>query len=573
MSSRRKAALVAALAAAALAAQSCTSLPANTDPEVLRAYDPQPSEAQNLEPVAGEDPDVTLRGFYQAAAIPTQDYQAARGFLGDRAAVDWDPHESTLVIDRINITTSTTRGSNARAFEVAGEVVGSLDANGSYTAHTGSYRAEVELEKNADDEWLLTDVPNGTLLERGQLLEHYRPRDVFFYRSGGDRLVGDRRWLYSQLRAEPSALINRVLRGPSEPLAPAVETRAREDLTYTGFQDGTFHFDGAGGMSQEELSGLAAQLAWTLQRAQVSGPYFFEFDGSVLGGEDGVSADDFTDVSPEREAESPPEFFALNENGVSRVSANTTQPVGGELGQGGRVSSAEIADNGTAMAVRSRADGDSELVVGAVDGPVAPVLQASTIARPTLEPDGESGWVVVDGERIVRASRGAGGAVETADVEAEELEDLDGSVSVLRLSPDGARAALIVDGRVYRAAVARPSPGERRLEQLSEIAGRLEGTAVSLEWLPDGDLVVGASNAQSPIWQLGHDGAELSPLPSENVSAPVVGVAATSSTLYLTDSLAIRQRSAGMTEERRYWREVPGLQGVRSLPIVARATE
>ena len=65
------------------------------------------------------------------------------------------------------------------------------------------------------------------------------------------------------------------------------------------------------------------------------------------------------------------------------------------------------------------------------------------------------------------------------------------------------------------------------------------------------------------------DGSSVTALSTGNISAPVVAVATSPSTLYVTDANALLQvPSSG--EDNPIWREVPGLEGVRALPIIAR---
>lgn len=56
---------------------------------------------------------------------------------------------------------------------------------------------------------------------------------------------------------------------------------------------------------------------------------------------------------------------------------------------------------------------------------------------------------------------------------------------------------------------------------------------------------------------------------SGNISAPVVAVAASPNTLYVTDANALLQVPTSGADNP-IWREVPGLEGVRALPIAAR---
>lgn len=58
---------------------------------------------------------------------------------------------------------------------------------------------------------------------------------------------------------------------------------------------------------------------------------------------------------------------------------------------------------------------------------------------------------------------------------------------------------------------------------------------------------------------------------SGNVSAPVVALEVSPSAIYLTDSQAMLELPSADTEANQssFWREVPGVQGRRSAPIVA----
>lgn len=58
-------------------------------------------------------------------------------------------------------------------------------------------------------------------------------------------------------------------------------------------------------------------------------------------------------------------------------------------------------------------------------------------------------------------------------------------------------------------------------------------------------------------------------LSAGNISAPVVAVAASPSMLYVTDVNAVLQVPASGADNP-IWREVPGLEGMRALPIIAR---
>lgn len=93
---------LAAVAASAALVTGCTTLPNNTEPQAIRSFEPQIEEDSDLGPQPGREADLLLRDFYTASAHPTQDYQVARSYLAKDTAQQWDPHESILVVNRID---------------------------------------------------------------------------------------------------------------------------------------------------------------------------------------------------------------------------------------------------------------------------------------------------------------------------------------------------------------------------------------------------------------------------------------------------------------------------------------
>ena len=78
-------------AAAVLFVSGCSTLPNNTGPQVVGTYQQQEDGPEEvIAPQPGDDPDLTLRDFYQASAVPGNDHEVARGFLTDNAREAWD---------------------------------------------------------------------------------------------------------------------------------------------------------------------------------------------------------------------------------------------------------------------------------------------------------------------------------------------------------------------------------------------------------------------------------------------------------------------------------------------------
>ena len=560
--------VIAAVAAASLVLVGCSTLPSASDPQVLRSFAPEPEVDPAVGPTPGQEADLLVREFYSASAIPSSDYSAARSFLAPEAAENWNPEESMRIVDVIELTSQNTQSSDQRAFTVRGTVIGSLASGGSYVPENSGYETTIRMEQ-VDGEWRITDLPDGVVFERTELRNRYQPLPVYFYRQTGSVLVTDRRWLFGNQSSLDAQLITLLLEGPSERLAPATTTVVPEDATFVGIEDGTYNFAGMQSMSADDRVRFAAELVWTLSHAGIQEPYSVSADGAPLvEGMETMTTDDFAEYNPRVASNTVAPLYALNEGNILQVSGNTAEPIEGPLGDSGNLESADISADGVIAAVRRNGEDESELLFGDIDGAIETPLSADTISRPTFENAGQAAWAVVGGDAVMRMVRSPQtGEVTTARVDTSELEDYGDEISVIRLSNSGAQAAMIIGGDVYVGVVERLQTGDFRLTNVYNPATELNGTALSLDWQADGSLAVGTSMQETPVWRVEQDGSAVSALPSGNISIPVVSIAASPSTLYITDYHATLQLP--VEGESTYWREVPGLQGMRSAPIVA----
>ncbi|MDO5511661.1 MtrAB system accessory lipoprotein LpqB [Corynebacterium sp.] len=544
----------------------CTTLPNNTEPQAVRSFEPQIEEDSNLGPQPGREPDLLLRDFYTANAHPTQDYQVARSYLAKDTAQQWNPHDSVLVVNRIDLVTAAGATSEERTFNVRGAVVGRIAPGGAYEPEHGVYEATVEMVR-ANGEWRIESLPSGVVLERTELRNQFQPQRLFFLDPTGQVLVSDRRWIYSGHQSLDTALVTLFMEGPSPSLEPGVREVLPPEATFAGVFDGAYHFTGFADVDADARLLFAAQLVWTLAVANVPEPYSVVVDGEPLEpGYETLSTDDVAEFNPRVNQTAPVPLYALTDGVVSRVASNQVTAVEGELGQIGGIESVDISAEANAAVVRREGD-ESVLLTGVLDGDLTEVLRAETISRPTFEVDSKNQWVVVDGERLVRVVQ-SGPSGEVSDSEVVIDSDAEGEISVIRLSGSGARIAMIIEGRVHVGVVERPGPAERRVVNVRELAPQLGGTALSLDWQPDGSLLVGTSTPETPVWRVEQDGSAATSLPSGNITAPVVAVAATPSMLYLTDAQATLQLPTTGGDSV-FWREVSGLQGQRAAPVAA----
>lgn len=552
-------------------AAGCASLPTNSAPHVIRSFAPEETETQAAGPKDGQESDLLLRDFYHASATPDSDYEAARAYLTEGASAAWDPSGQKLVVDSIGMTTLPGSSVGQRSYSVHGEVVGVVRSGGSYSPERGDYEATIDMEM-VDGQWRISSLPEGVVFERTELRNQYQPYNLYFFDQDDRELVTDRRWVHSRRETLASDLIGLLMEGPSERLRPALTGSLPSSVSYTGEQDGAYTFTGFAGVSEDERARFAAQVVWTLATAGVTGPYELKADGQpLIDGTDSLDTDDFIAASPLVETVGETKLYALAGGKVVRVDERSTQPVDGTLGAANDVIFADIASDGEWAAIFGK-PGDAEddiFRVGKFDGSEAEVMRAGTFTRPAFEPDAAAVWTVADGKRILRTVQSAAtGSLTTGEVKVELPDGVDGNISVLRLSRTGTRVVMVIDGRLYTGIVRRQPSGERSIVNVYEYAHELSGSVISADWRPDGSLLVGTTST-TPVMRVEQDGSSMTAMSAGNISAPVVAVAASPSTLYVTDANALLQVPASGADNP-IWREVPGLEGVRALPITSR---
>ena len=562
-------------AAVVLFVSGCSTLPSDTGPQVVGTYQRQEdSPGEVIAPQPGDDPDLTLRDFYQASAVPGNDHEVARGFLTDTARGAWDASGDVMVVDSLDIVTAPANKQsskdNERAFTVRGTIIGRLKSGGAYVPENEGYEAVIYM-KMQDDRWRVDGLPAGVVMERNEMRNHYAPQSLYFYKQSNDVLVPDRRWLYKGGEESESTLITLLMEGPSASIAPATRRAAGENVTYAGYdREQGYQFEGLVDLDAHDRTLFAAQLVWTLSKAGHTGPFKVKADGGdLVEGMDSLSVDDFADYNPEESSTALSKLYALNEGNLLEVDDGVAEPVQSTLGSSGDVQSVDVADSGLVAAVRRKSNNEFSLQMGELDGQLQDAVDGRTLARPTFEYNGQAAWTVVDGDRIVRVVRSkTTGRISKSEVDARSIDDIEGEISVIRLSHSGARVAMIIDGHVYIAAVAQSSSGDKRIVNAREVGPEVSGSALSLDWNMDGSLIVGTSSSQSPVWRIEQDGSSASTMPTGNVTAPVVAVASSPTKLFITDSHAMLELPSTVMDETN-WREVSGLQGRRSSPIVS----
>jgi hypothetical protein len=144
-------------------------------------------------------------------------------------------------------------------------------------------------------------------------------------------------------------------------------------------------------------------------------------------------------------------------------------------------------------------------------------------------------WSVADGTTVVRATRaGPPGAVRPLPVDASGLIAAGvtaapgalGPLSALRISPDGARVALVSGGRVLVAAIARDGAGNARLGSVAALRPESLDQVLDVGWTRTDQIVAVGNRADRPVTLVSVDGLDLESLSTTNITPPVTAVAA-----------------------------------------------
>ncbi|WP_448615700.1 LpqB family beta-propeller domain-containing protein [Modestobacter sp. URMC 112] len=458
---RRLHAAAALLAVGLLAG--CSTVPSSSPTVRITQMAEAPDGPVGIEPLppeAGAAPEEVVAGFIDASASVVRNHPVARQFLTEEAAGSWSDSESVTVISASYSAVSSQQGT----VDLTAELVGTLDGRGVFTVGDGTVFTRSFTLTDESGEWRIADPEDGLLLLLPDFQRTYDQLDAFFLDPTGTRLVPDPRFLVAG-QAQPNALVERLIAGPASTIAagvanPLAEARLRAAVQSDG-QTATVDLTGLEEAPEATLQGVSAQLVWSLSQPGLGLRSVRVLrDGQRLGLADVPelqSVDDWAGLDPDA---SPVEAVGHYLDGGALRRATDGQPAPGPAGAGayGLTSAAVSADERTGAlgltAGVTAAGGSATLLAGPYGGDLASVLSGASFTEPTAAGPRSEIWTVRDGTEVVRLP--SGGTTQT--VSAPTLPGL-GRTSVFQLSPDGVRAAVVVEtpegGRLLMGTVVR----------------------------------------------------------------------------------------------------------------------
>jgi hypothetical protein len=396
-------------------------------------------------PVDGASETEILAGFLAAGTAPQNDYAIAREYLSESIRATWNPNQELLIQKTTPQVTLTDSGI---AF-VEVEVTARVDSNGRYeTLPAGSTRTLEYTFSEQAGQIRLSGAPDVTIVIRPVFDVVFRSYSVYFLDHAKSALVPELRWFPAN-PATGTKLVNALLAGPSEWLKPAVvsaiPTGTVLSLDAVTVQDEVALVDLSARALVASLSDrslMKAQLVATLSQL----PTITQVSISIER-----SAQDIPDSELDLSSGPSGTMVALGEDGLRAVSGATADEIPAGLSFFGSRDVTNLALSTSASKIAAATS--AGVFETALDNPGAAVklLDARTNLS-AVHYDRLGKLWLVSGSQI---------SVDSKTVVASWLSGQ--IITAFALSPEGSRAALIVDrgatNQVLLASVIRNQSG------------------------------------------------------------------------------------------------------------------
>jgi hypothetical protein len=506
---RRVATAVVAVAASLLMA-GCTGVPeagavhrTQAAQDVKGVADYPQQQAQG--PQAKATQSSLIEGLLQA--MSAGDNTDAQQFMTSDLGNQWSPSQQVLVFDHANAPTADPR-TGEKQWSVRFKQAAIIDSSSSYRRASGSVDVTFKLEQIAG-EWRVSSISQpGTFIAAQSLAQILTPKTLYFPSrsvgpSGVPRLVPDSVFL-PRSSTDPTGLVKQLLEaGPTHWLAPAVSVTTPgpvQVLSVVTDSSGLTTVNLQGNVSQQAVRTLEAQVAYTLNDAQplVSSQFQIVSNNRALGPAytlNQVAAG----YNPDVLASNAPFYYVRKDQLVMQTATNQVAPnvagatlppepptpVIAHVGGVGQIAVSAVVGQSSGSPTEAVAGvltgtGTATLEVGSIPStlPAAwtsiPLPEAKALSTPSFDAVGRSLWTVATSPsgvtQVYRIPFGVGvpigtpEPVEVTNTPGKPLED----VTVVRLSRDGARAAVVAKGQAYVGVVAQHVSAGRAVWTISE---------------------------------------------------------------------------------------------------------
>ncbi|MFA1548576.1 LpqB family beta-propeller domain-containing protein [Actinomadura chokoriensis] len=448
-----------------------------------------------------------VSGFLAASGSFDDGHKVAKMYLNGQTS--WNPGlrpSVTVLASRVTDPHVIKSSGNQATVRITGEEVGTITADGQYTASPKSLDTTFQLAKTPQGVWRITGLPgdekSGLLLTKDDVERAMRTVNLFFFAPDRQTLVPNGVFLpVANRRSLPTQLVQALLAGPTSWLAGAVDsafpegTRLRRTVQIDK-EVATVDLtkEAAGG----DIERMSAQLSWTMRQLSEIKQWRLRIDGETVV-PDGMDATQPMNGWEENSPDGQLPHDGAHQNAyvtgpsgfLGSLEGDRAQPV--VTGPAGRLSRPAVAPGYQEFAGLS-SDGTQMLVAAPVTGsPASRVLltahEGARFTAPYWSHDGtlwvveskkdESWlWVRRPGKAPARAAHwGLGGR----------------EVLAFRVARDGVRAAVIarIDGRpqVQLGRIAHDPDGSLDVGSFLPVSSELQD-AVDLAWRDYGTFAV-----------------------------------------------------------------------------------
>lgn len=401
-------------------------------------------------PAVDSSPMLIVEGFLHAMGTDQSGFGIARQYLTPAASAAWRPESGTQIYaDGYQPRETDTSTEDRPVITLETVLTGKIDRLGEYNEAGGGHREDFGLVRS-DGQWRISRPPDGLLISRYHFQNNYVGLDLHFMDATGSVLVPDPR--YIALNAlTPQLLVTAQLAGPRDWLAPVVRRQPWAAQLVEGIEllpQGVVILQlgsAATGLSDEQRDILMAEFTTTLTALPLVTAVQFRVDATLLArpGTNAVTltAADFTDLTPAGQPGG--ELIVVQDNEVYPVPAREPWVPGDRIAVGltspgtvaARADLAEIATvnpEGTRLAVSSDADRETVL------------WEDEQLLRPDYSRLNEL-WTI--GHAADAAGFVVLGAEDRQPIPVTVAPDFPAdAVRAFRISPDGTRIALVLDG-------------------------------------------------------------------------------------------------------------------------------
>lgn len=538
MRRRRGAAVV--LAAVLFSAVGCANVPLETQPQVIKDVEGPLQQDVDEGPAPNLSPSDVVRAFVGANARSVG-HEESRLYLERESRARWVPTSSIVILeDQFSAVLAPAEEQPASEVErvvvLEGKQVGVLGLDSAFIPGSQSYVTRFRVRLQDDGQWRIVDPPAEVMITLSQFEVNYFKVPVYFFAPDGAVRVPDPRYVLAKPQATlPGKVVELLLAGPSGAVRNAVEDPLdRVDLhtnvTYAADGALVVPLAGAADLSEETKRRVAAQIVLSLESVTTSRIRITTDGDPLLPDQPELRPSDLPSYSATALMSAElPGMAVLNER---LISLGSGREINGPAGYGAfRVLTAAQSLEGGQLALVERRDKGVGLRVGSASGDLQVVrLRGKTLTRPTWRPAltgnnvSNEVWTVRDGKKVLRVLFTSLGVWTPQEVNASEVEAF-GRITALRLSRDGTRAAVVADGKLIVASIAR-TPETVALQAPRVLQSELLTDVVDVDWLSQESLVVGTKSGGRPVVKVAVDGYRVDRFNSANLTPPIKAVAA-----------------------------------------------